>query len=66
MRTAFHAQLDKLTAMLGQMCAFAGSQIDHATQALLRANLALAEQVITDHDHLVALNHKHRRTEPHE
>jgi phosphate transport system protein len=53
MRTAFHEQLDSLTEMLSNMCGLAGLAMDRATQALLQADLAMAEQVITDHDQLV-------------
>ena len=53
MRTAFHEQLDSLTEMLSNMCGLAGLAMDRATQALLQADLALAEQVIGDHDRLV-------------
>jgi phosphate transport system protein len=52
MRTAFHQQLDSLTEMLSNMCGLAGLAMDRATQALLEADLARAEQVITDHDEL--------------
>ena len=52
MRTAFHAQLDALTEMLSNMCGLAGFAMDRATQALLQADLAMTEQVITDHDQL--------------
>jgi len=52
MRTVFHEQLDSLTEMLSKMCGLAGLAMDRATQALLRADLAMAEQVITDHDEL--------------
>jgi len=52
MRTAFHEQLDSLTEMLSNMCGLAGLAMDRATQALLQADLALAEQVISDHDQL--------------
>jgi len=52
MRTAFHEQLDSLTEMLSNMCGHAGSAMDRATEALLQADLAMAEQVITDHDQL--------------
>jgi phosphate transport system protein len=34
------------------MCGLAGLAMDRATQALLHADLAMAEQVITDHDEL--------------
>ena len=52
MRTAFHEQLDSLTEMLSNMCGLAGLAMDRATQALLQADLAMAEQAITDHDQL--------------
>jgi phosphate transport system protein len=52
MRTDFHAQLDALIATLSEMCGLAGLAMQRATQALLQADLVLAEQVISDHDHL--------------
>jgi phosphate transport system protein len=52
MRTAFHEQLDSLTELLSNMCGLAGLAMDRATQALLQADLAMAEQVIGDHDQL--------------
>ena len=52
MRTAYHEQLDALTAELGEMCGLAGRAMERATQALLQADLALAEQVITDHEQI--------------
>jgi phosphate transport system protein len=52
MRTAFLEQLDSLTEMLSTMCSLAGLAMDRATQALLQADLAMAEQVIGDHDQL--------------
>ena len=55
MRTAFHEQLDSLTEMLSKMCGLAGLAMDRATQALLQADLAMAEQVISDHDELVRM-----------
>jgi phosphate transport system protein len=55
MRTAFHEQLDSLTDMLSKMCGLAGLAMDRATQALLQADLAMAEQVISDHDELVRM-----------
>jgi phosphate transport system protein len=56
MRTAYHEQLDQLTARLGEMCGLAGDAMERATQALLQADLALAEQVITDHDRITQLS----------
>jgi len=55
MRTAFHDQLDGLTEMLSKMCGLAGLAMDRATQALLQADLAMAELVITDHDELAQM-----------
>ena len=56
MRTAYHEQLDQLTQQLGDMCGLAGAAMERATQALLQADLALAEQVISDHDQIVAMS----------
>ena len=52
MRTAYHEQLDALTDQLGEMCGLAGAAMERATQALLQADLVLAEQVITDHEQI--------------
>src|ERR1700751_861087 len=52
MRTAFHEQLDSLTELLSNMCGLAGLAMDRATQALLQADMAMAEKVFTDHDEL--------------
>ena len=54
MRSAYHEQLAALTEQLGEMCGLAGVAMDRATQALLQADLVLAEQVITDHDQIAA------------
>src|SRR6478609_4048675 len=56
MRTAYHEQLDQLSEQLGDMCGLAGAAMERATQALLQADLALAEQVISDHDQIVAMS----------
>jgi phosphate transport system protein len=58
MRTAFHEQLEALKATLGDMCGIAGVAMERATQALLQADLLLAEQVITDHELLLAMRTK--------
>jgi phosphate transport system protein len=58
MRTAFHEQLDSLTEALSEMCGLAGLAMERATQALLQADLLLAEQVISDHDHLTRMQAK--------
>ena len=60
MRTVFHQQLDDLTVAIAEMCGSAGEAMEYATRALLRADLVLAEQVITDHDDIVA---RARKTE---
>jgi phosphate transport system protein len=52
MRTAFHEQLGSLTELLSNMCGLAGLAMDRATQALLQADLTMAEKVYTDHDEL--------------
>src|ERR1044072_4769938 len=54
MRTAYHDQLDQLSVQLGDMCGLAGAAMERATQALLQADLVLAEQVITDHEQIIA------------
>lgn len=56
MRTAYHEQLEALTNRLAEMCGLAGVAMERATQALLQADLALAEQVITDHDQIATLS----------
>lgn len=56
MRTAYHKQLDALTSQLGEMCGLAGVAMERATQALLQADLPLAEQVITDHENIAAMS----------
>jgi phosphate transport system protein len=56
MRTAYHEQLDALTAQLGEMCGLAGAAMERATQALLQADLVLAEHVITDHEQIAAMS----------
>jgi phosphate transport system protein len=58
MRTAFHEQLEALKATLGDMCGVAGVAMERATQALLQGDLLLAEQVITDHELLLAMRTK--------
>src|SRR6185312_17477824 len=58
MRTAFHEHLEALKATLGDTCGIAGVAMERATQALLQADLLLAEQVITDHDTLLAMRTK--------
>lgn len=56
MRTAYHEQLEQLSEQLGEMCGLAGAAMERATQALLQADLVLAEQVITDHEQIVSMS----------
>lgn len=53
MRSAYGAQLEALTDQLAQICQLAGSTMQSATQALLNADLVLAEQVIGSHENIV-------------
>ena len=55
MRTMFRADLSALSAQVAEMCGLAADAMEHATQALLGADLTVAEQVIADHEHIVAL-----------
>ena len=56
--SAYQEQVAALNSILGEMCDLAGIAMDRATQALLRANLPVAEQVITDHDRMTELSAK--------
>ena len=56
MRTAYHEQLSELSERLGEMCGLAGIAMERATQALLQADLVLAEQVISDHEDIAVLS----------
>jgi phosphate transport system protein len=56
MRTAYHEQLQGLNDRLGEMCGLAGQAMERATQALLQADLVLAEQVITDHERITEIS----------
>jgi phosphate transport system protein len=56
MRTAYHEQLSELSEQLGAMCGLAGAAMERATQALLQADLVLAEQVISDHEKIAELS----------
>jgi phosphate transport system protein len=56
MRTAYHEHLSALTEQLAQMCDLAGAAMGRATQALLQADLGLADGVIADHEQIVAMS----------
>lgn len=55
MRTAYHQQLADLARQLGEMCGLAGEAMKRATQALLEADIDAAEQVIRDHERMLAM-----------
>lgn len=48
MREAYHDRLGELATQLADMCALVATAMERATTALLKADLALAEQVIGD------------------
>lgn len=56
MRSAYHEQLSALSELLGDICGLSGRAMERATQALLQADLVLAEQVITDHAQITAMS----------
>jgi phosphate transport system protein len=53
MRTAYHHQLDALRRSIGDMCGISGAAMQRATQALLEADIGLAETVISEHEHFL-------------
>lgn len=55
MRTAYHEKLLELAEQLSTMCGLAGIAMQRATEALLHADLAAAEQVISDHDQIATM-----------
>jgi phosphate transport system protein len=55
MRTVYHERLADLARQLGEMCGLAGAAIKRATQALLEADIVAAEEVIRDHERIVAM-----------
>ena len=57
MRDPFRGQLDEISNELVQMTQLVGSAMALATQSLLDADLALAEQVIKDDEDVDELNH---------
>jgi phosphate transport system protein len=52
MRAAFHEQLDEIGELLAEMAIAAGQAMNQATQALLNADLNVAEGVISGDDHI--------------
>jgi phosphate transport system protein len=55
MRIAYTEQITDLATSLARMCKLAEESMGRATQSLLQADLGLAEQVISDHDHIEML-----------
>jgi phosphate transport system protein len=55
-RTAYHDQLSALTTDIAKVCGLVGAGMKRATQALLEADLVLAEEVITDLDNFVFMS----------
>lgn len=62
MRTAYHEQLADLNEQLADMCKLAGVAMERATQALLQADLELAEHVISDHEKISAMSARAEET----
>ena len=60
MRTTYYEELSALSAQVGEMCGLAADAMERATHALLGADLSVAEQVIADHERIVAMS---KRTE---
>lgn len=58
MRTQFNEQLSALSVQISEMCGLAADAMEHATHALLQADLSVAEQVIADQAHLVDMNRR--------
>lgn len=56
MRAVFHEQLSDLTGQLGLTCGLTGEAMRQATQALLSADLVLAETAISKDDEISALS----------
>lgn len=56
MRTEFHAELDRLGAELGAMCAVAGSIMKSATAAVVEGDQAAADRVRVELRHLDKLH----------
>lgn len=55
MRVIYNEQMADLAHLLGDMAGFAGSSMEQATQSLLHADLAQAEQVIGESDRIAEM-----------
>jgi phosphate transport system protein len=62
MRTTYYEELTALSAQIGEMCGLAADALERATEALLGADLSMAEQVIADHEHIVAMSKRAEAT----
>ncbi|WP_420753067.1 phosphate signaling complex protein PhoU [Rhodococcus sp. O3] len=56
MRVAYNEQMTELADLLGEMAGLAGLAMERATDALLHADLPLAEVVIGEHDKITELS----------
>ncbi|MDG3011612.1 phosphate signaling complex protein PhoU [Rhodococcus sp. D2-41] len=56
MRVAYHEQMSDLATQLADMCRLAEESMERATEALLQADLSLAEQVITKNEQIEQLS----------
>ncbi|GAA4383069.1 phosphate signaling complex protein PhoU [Tsukamurella soli] len=56
MRTAYIQQMGAFNDTLGDICGRSGVAMEKATNALLQADLAIAEEVITEHDEIRKLS----------
>ncbi|MGW0020614.1 phosphate signaling complex protein PhoU [Rhodococcus sp. NPDC003382] len=56
MRVAYNEQMTELADLLGEMAGLAGLAMERATDALLHADLPLAEIVIGEHDKITELS----------
>ncbi|MGJ6126384.1 phosphate signaling complex protein PhoU [Mycolicibacterium sp. Y3] len=58
MRTDYHAEIDRLTAALGEMCAVAAHAMECATNALVRADREAAQRCRAEAARLSQLHHR--------
>ncbi|MBH0121307.1 phosphate signaling complex protein PhoU [Rhodococcus sp. HM1] len=56
MRVAYNEQMTELADLLGEMAGLAGLAMERSTEALLHADLPLAEIVIGEHDKITELS----------
>lgn len=61
MRTVYRQQLAGLAAQLAEMCRLARLAMQHATQALLAADLGLASRVLSDQERIAAVGEQARQ-----